>query len=47
MKQDLFIIKIKKKNKGIYGTASNNDIKELRDEGINVEIIPWIEDNKN
>jgi len=37
----------KKKDKGIYGTASNQEIKELREEGIGAEIIPWIEDKKN
>ena len=37
----------KKKDKGIYGTASNQEIKELREEGINTEVIPWIEDKKN
>ena len=37
----------KKKNKGIYGNASNEDIKELSEEGIETEIIPWINDNEN
>ena len=37
----------KKKDKGIYGTASNQEIKELREEGINTEVIPWVEYNKN
>ena len=37
----------KKKNKGIYGTASNNEIKELKEEGINTEIMPWFKDNNN
>ena len=37
----------KKKNKGIYGTASNQEIKELKEEGINTELIPWIEDKNN
>jgi len=37
----------KKKDKGIYGTASNEEIKELREEGINAEVIPWVEDKKN
>ncbi|MDA9731193.1 DUF1178 family protein [Candidatus Pelagibacter sp.] len=37
----------KKKDKGIYGTASRQEIKELREEGIGAEIIPWIEDKKN
>ena len=38
---------IKKKSKGIYGTASKQDIKELKDEGIQTELIPWFEDNNN
>ncbi len=37
----------KKKDKGIYGTASKDEIKELREEGIEADMIPWIEDNKN
>ena len=37
----------KKKNKGIYGTASKEEIKELREEGIDAEIIPWIENKNN
>ncbi|WP_440681221.1 DUF1178 family protein [Candidatus Pelagibacter sp. HIMB1623] len=37
----------KKKSKGIYGRASNKDIKELKDEGIDTQIIPWIEDQDN
>ena len=36
-----------KKKKGIYGTASNREIKELREEGIEAEVIPWIEDKSN
>ena len=36
-----------KKKKGIYGTASNHEIKELREEGIEAEVIPWIEDKSN
>ncbi len=39
--------KSKKKNKNIYGTASRKEIKELREEGINAEMIPWIDDKKN
>lgn len=35
---------LKKNNKGIYGTASNSEIKELKEEGIVAEVIPWIED---
>ena len=37
----------KKREKGIYGTASNKEIKELRDEGIDAEIIPWVNDKNN
>tara|TARA_B100001250_G_scaffold399475_1_gene408921 strand:- start:516 stop:944 length:429 start_codon:yes stop_codon:yes gene_type:complete len=39
--------KNKKKNKGIYGTATNDQIKELKEEGIDAETIPWIEDKNN
>ena len=37
----------KKEKKGVYGTASNKEIAELRDEGINAEIVPWIKDKIN
>jgi len=37
----------KKNKKNIYGTASSNEIKELIDEGIDAEIMPWIEDKNN
>ena len=37
----------KKKNKGIYGTASDIEIKELNEEGIKTEVIPWLEDKNN
>tara|TARA_B100001250_G_C19789434_1_gene785721 strand:- start:648 stop:1073 length:426 start_codon:yes stop_codon:yes gene_type:complete len=33
--------------KGIYGNASSEDIKELKDEGIETQVIPWIEDKDN
>ena len=36
-----------KKEKGIYGTASKKDIKELKEEGIETQVIPWIEDKNN
>ena len=39
--------KNKKAFKGIYGTAKKEDIKELKEEGIETEIIPWIKDNTN
>jgi hypothetical protein len=37
----------KKKKKGIYGNASLREIKELKEEGIETETIPWIDDNEN
>ena len=37
----------KKKDKGIFGTASKNEIKELKEEGIHTAEIPWIEDKNN
>ena len=37
----------KKKKKGIYGTASKKDIQELGEEGIDTQMIPWIEENNN
>ena len=37
----------KKKEKGIYGTTSREEIKDLKDEGIDTKIIPWIEDKNN
>ena len=37
----------KKKSKGIYGSASKQDLKDLKDEGIETQMIPWIEDKNN
>ena len=37
----------KKNSKGIYGIASIDEIKELKDEGIDTEMVPWIEDKNN
>jgi len=37
----------KKKSKGIYGRASVEDLKELKEEGIDAQMIPWIDENKN
>jgi len=39
--------KNKKVLKGIYGTATKEELKELKEEGIEAEIIPWIKDNTN
>ena len=36
-----------KKKRNIFGTASKNEIKELKDEGIEAEMIPWVEDKSN
>ena len=33
--------------KGIYGNASNQDLKELKEEGIETQMIPWIENKDN
>ena len=32
----------KKKSKGIYGNATIDEVKELDEEGIKTEIIPWV-----
>jgi len=37
----------KKKEKGIYGTASKKDLKELSEEGIDAQMLPWVEDKSN
>ena len=37
----------KKKSKGIYGTASKQELKELKEEGIDAQMIPWIKDADN
>jgi len=39
--------KTKKTSKGIYGTATKEDFKELKEEGVEAELIPWIEDSTN
>ena len=39
--------KNKKPSKGIYGTATKEDFKELQEEGIDAEMIPWVKDNTN
>ena len=39
--------KNKKSPKGIYGTATNEDLKDLKEEGIKAEILPWIKDTTN
>ena len=37
----------KKKDKGIYGTASKQDLKELKEEGIDAQMVPWFEKENN
>ena len=37
----------KKKSKGIYGRASVEDLKELKEEGIDAQMIPWIDEKEN
>ena len=37
----------KKNKKNIYGKASIEDVKELKEEGIETSTIPWIEDKEN
>ena len=37
----------KKKSKGIYGRASKKDLKELKEEGIDAQMIPWIGEKEN
>ena len=37
----------KKEKKGIYGNASSEEVKELKNEGIETEMVPWINDKEN
>ena len=37
----------KKRDKGIYGKASKKDLKELNEEGIETQLIPWVENKNN
>ena len=37
----------KKRKKSIFGKASKEDIIELKEEGIETQSIPWVEDKKN
>ena len=36
-----------KQTKGVYGKASKQDLKELKEEGIDIQMIPWIDDKDN
>ena len=37
----------KKDSKGVYGTASNKELKELNEEGIKVKMMPWVKNITN
>ena len=37
----------KKRKKGIYGKASKEEIKDLSEEGIETQVLPWLEDKEN
>ena len=37
----------KKKSKGIYGSVSKKDLLELKEEGIDAQMVPWVEDKDN
>ena len=37
----------KKKKKGIYGNATSKEVRELNEEGIETDIVPWVKDNDN
>ena len=37
----------KKRDKGIYGNATTKEVKELEEEGIDTEIVPWVNENEN
>ena len=37
----------KEKTKGIYGKASFDEISELKEEGIDTDIIPWFDNSDN
>ena len=37
----------KNQEKGIYGTASKQDLKELKEEVIDAQMKPWVEYKKN
>ena len=37
----------KKTTKGIYGNASLEELKELKEEGIETEVFPWVNEKEN
>ena len=39
--------KYKKSSRGIYGTATKDDLRELKEEGVEIETIPWGKNTTN
>jgi hypothetical protein len=39
--------KDKETSKGIYGSATKEELTELKEEGITIEMIPWVKNNTN
>ena len=39
--------KNKKSSRGVYGTITKKELNDLKDEGIETEVIPWIKDKNN
>ena len=37
----------KKTKTGIYGKASSKDVEELKEEGIETQVVPWVKDKEN
>ena len=37
----------KNKGKNIYGTASSKEVQELKDEGIELSTVPWVDNKEN
>ena len=35
------------RKKGIFGTVSKKDLKELSEEGIETQVVPWVKDKNN
>ncbi len=47
MRLEVYTTAKKKNNRNIYGKATDDEIKDLKEEGINTEQIPWINDKEN
>jgi hypothetical protein len=37
----------KKTSRGVYGTANKEELKELNEEGIKIETMPWVKNSSN